>query len=54
MYGRKKRVLVEKPEGGRPLGRHRSRWKVKVKVNLSLEQAKNTRNGSKVIALLFL
>jgi hypothetical protein len=29
------RILVEKPEGKRPLGRSRARWVVKVKVKLS-------------------
>ena len=28
------RVLVEKPEGKRPLGRHRRKWKDNIKIDL--------------------
>jgi hypothetical protein len=28
------RVVVGKPEGKRPLGRHRCRWKVNIKIDL--------------------
>jgi hypothetical protein len=30
------RVLVEKPEGGRPLGRPRSRWEDGIKMNFGV------------------
>jgi hypothetical protein len=33
-YGREERVLMEKPEGRRPLGRHRSRCECNIKMDL--------------------
>jgi hypothetical protein len=30
------RVLVRKPEGRRPLGRHRLRWEDNIKMNLTV------------------
>jgi hypothetical protein len=32
------RILVERPEGRRPLGRPRSRWEVNIKINLQEEE----------------
>ena len=34
MEGEEKRVLMEKPEGKRPLGRPRRRWEDKIKIDL--------------------
>jgi len=33
MYGEEKRVLMEKPEGKRPLGRPRHRWEDNIKMD---------------------
>jgi hypothetical protein len=33
MYGEEKRVLIEKPEGKRPLGRPRHRWDDSIKMD---------------------
>jgi hypothetical protein len=33
MYGEEKRVLMEKPEGERPLGRPRHRWEDNIKMD---------------------
>jgi hypothetical protein len=33
-YGGEERVLMGKPEGRRPLGRHRRRWECNIKMDL--------------------